>query len=35
MTEDDIMKASSENLISYFNNIARDIYIYVRYLQTG
>lgn len=35
MTEDDVMKASSENLISCFNDTARDIYIHVRYLQTG
>ncbi|KAM3546782.1 hypothetical protein ARSEF1564_000358 [Beauveria bassiana] len=35
MTEDDVIKASSASLISCFNNTARDIYIHVRYLQTG
>ncbi|KAM3520592.1 hypothetical protein NHJ13051_006753 [Beauveria bassiana] len=35
MTEDDVIKASSGSLISCFNNTARDIYIHVRYLQTG
>ncbi|CAG9973398.1 unnamed protein product [Clonostachys byssicola] len=35
MTEDDVMKASSESLIPCFNDTARDIHIHVRYLQTG
>ncbi|PQK14621.1 hypothetical protein BB8028_0005g01520 [Beauveria bassiana] len=35
MTEDDVIKASSASLISCFNDTARDIYIHVRYLQTG
>lgn len=35
MTEDDVIKASTESLISCFNDTARDIYVHVRYLQTG
>uniref|UniRef100_A0A8H7N3M6 Uncharacterized protein n=1 Tax=Bionectria ochroleuca TaxID=29856 RepID=A0A8H7N3M6_BIOOC len=35
MTEDDVIKASGESLIPCFNDTARDIYIHVRYLQTG
>ncbi|OAA53708.1 hypothetical protein ISF_08647 [Cordyceps fumosorosea ARSEF 2679] len=34
-TDREVMEASGEDLISCFNNTARDIYVHVRYLQTG
>ncbi|CAH0055447.1 unnamed protein product [Clonostachys solani] len=34
-TEDEVINAGSESFISCFNDTARDIYIHVRYLQTG
>ena len=35
VAEREVMEASTDNFFTYFNNTAQDIYIHVRYLQTG
>ena len=35
VTEREIMESSSDGLFAYFNDTTRDVYVYVRYLQTG
>lgn len=35
VSEREVMESSNDALFAYFNNSAPDVYVYVRYLQTG